>query len=95
MLIHVVSFKYKADADAAARLAHVAKLKGLASLPGVAELKVGSDVVHSPRSYDTGLLVKFQDRAALDVYAVHPQHLPVVQFGTSICEHIVAVDFVE
>ena len=95
MLIHLVSFKYKSDTDDAARRDHRAKLKALSSLPGVIELKVGEDVVRSPRSYDTGLMVKFTDRAALDVYAKHPQHVPVAQFGVSICEHIVAVDYLE
>jgi hypothetical protein len=95
MLIHLVSFKYKPDVDSAGRRDHRARLKRLAAIPGVIELKVGEDVVRSPRSYDTGLLVKFPDRAAFDAYQAHPDHLPVIQFGASICENIVAVDFVE
>ncbi len=95
MLIHLVSFKYKADVTDAVRRDHRAKLKGLAGLPSVVELKVGEDVVRSPRSYDTGLLVKFPDRAALDAYATNPQHVVVAQLGASLAEHIVAVDFLE
>lgn len=95
MLIHIVSFKYKADVNDAARRDHRAKLKGLAGLPGVIELKVGEDIVRSPRSYDTGLLVKFPDRAALDAYATNPQHVVVAQLGGSLAEHIVAADFLE
>ena len=49
--------------------------------------------MRSPRSYDTGLLITFADRAALDVYAQHPQHVPVAQYGVSLSEHIVSVDF--
>ena len=95
MLIHIVSFKYKADVDEATRRDHRAKLKALAGLPGVLELKVGEDMVRSARSYDTGLLVRFADRAALDAYQKNPQHVPVAQFGSSISEHIVAADFNE
>jgi hypothetical protein len=40
-----------------------------------------------------GLLVTFNDRAGLEAYAVHPQHVPVAQFGASLCDQIVAVDF--
>ena len=93
MLIHIVSFKYKADADAAARKEHREKLGKLSGLPSVVDLKVGEDVVRSPRSYDTGLVVTFRDRAALETYQKDPQHVPVAQLGVSLSEHIVAVDF--
>jgi hypothetical protein len=49
--------------------------------------------VRSARSYDTGLLVTFRDRAALDAYQKNPLHVPVAQFGVGLSEHIVAVDF--
>ena len=92
MLLHLVSFKYKADVDAAARTQHRRRLDALNSLDGVVDLKVGEDVVGSPRSYDTGLAVTFPDRAALDAYQQNDRHVPVAQFGVSLCEHIVAVD---
>jgi hypothetical protein len=93
MVVHMVSFKYKADASAAARADHRAKLNGLRALEGILDFKVGEDFVRSPRSFDTGLLVLFRDRAALDAYAVNPQHVPVAQLGRDLSETIVAVDF--
>ena len=93
MLLHVVSFKYRTDVDAAARTQHRERLAALARLDGVIDLKVGEDVVRSPRSYDTGLAITFPDRAALDVYQTNDQHVAVVQFAASLCEHVVAVDF--
>ena len=93
MLIHVVSFKYKADVEEASRQLHRERLRTLRGIEGVVDLKVGGDVVRSARSYDTGLLVVFSDRAALDAYQKHPQHVPVAEFGVSLSEHIVAVDF--
>jgi hypothetical protein len=93
MLMHIVSFKYNTGADAASRAQHRERLHALHTLDGVVDLKVGADVVRSPRSYDTGLAIVFRDRAALDAYQKDPQHVPVAQFGASICEHIVSVDF--
>jgi hypothetical protein len=93
MLTHIVCFKYKSDVTDAAKADHLERLKGLRSLHGVVDLKVGADVVRSPRSYDTGLIVIFPDRAALDAYAKDPQHVPVAQYGASLSDHIVAVDF--
>jgi hypothetical protein len=93
MLLHLVCFKYKPDVDAATRQQHRDRLRALKALDGVTDLKVGPDVVHSPRSYDTGLAITFPDRAALDAYQRNERHVPVAQFGVSLCEHIVAVDF--
>ena len=93
MLLHLVSFKYKADVDAATRAQHRRRLGALKGLDGVIDLKVGEDVVRSARSYDTGLAITFPDRAALDAYQKSDQHVPVAQFGVGLCDHIVAVDF--
>jgi hypothetical protein len=93
MLLHLVSFKYKADVDAATRAQHRQRLGVLKSLDGVIDLKVGEDIVRSPRSYDTGLAITFPNRQALDAYQKNDQHVPVAQFGVGLCDHIVAVDF--
>jgi len=93
MLTHIVSFKYKADVPEETRQDHRQRLAGLRSLAGVVDLRVGADVVRSARSFDTALIVTFNDRAGLDRYAVDPQHVPVAQFGASLSEQIVAVDF--
>jgi hypothetical protein len=93
MLLHLVCFKYKAEVDATVRAQHRERLSALKNLDGVVDLKVGEDVVHSPRSYDTGLAITFPDRAALDAYQKNERHVPVAQFGVSLSDHIVAVDF--
>jgi hypothetical protein len=93
VILHLVSFKYKAGVDADAQQQHRERLAALRDIDGVTDLKVGADLVRSPRSYDTGLSITFVDRAALDAYQQHDRHVPVAQFGVSLCEHIVAVDF--
>lgn len=93
MLLHLVCFKYKPAVDEATRALHRERLASLKSLDGVVDLKVGGDVVRSPRSYDTGLSITFPDRAALDRYAKNPRHVPIAEFGASISEHVVACDF--
>jgi hypothetical protein len=93
MLLHMVCFKYKPATSEATRADHRARLRALGDVQGIEQLQVGSDVVRSARSYDTGLVISLTDRAALDAYQVHPRHVPVAQLGVSICDHIVAVDF--
>ena len=92
MLLHVVCFKYKPDVDAATRAEHLRRLGTLKDVDGIADLRVGGDVVHSARSYDAGLAITFTDRAALDTYQKHERHVPVAQFGAGLYDSIVAVD---
>lgn len=93
MLTHIVCFRYKADTSEETRAEHRNRLAGLRTLAGVRDLKVGADVVRSPRSFDTGLIVVFDDRAGLAAYAVDPAHVPVAQWGAGLCDQVVAVDF--
>ncbi|HEV3468263.1 MAG TPA: Dabb family protein [Pyrinomonadaceae bacterium] len=94
MLTHIVIWKYRAEAGAEARREHVARLRALPALiPEVQSFAVGTDVLRLPRSYDTGLVAVFRDRAGLEAYTVHPEHAAVAEFGRAISEHVASVDF--
>jgi hypothetical protein len=94
MLTHIVIWRYRDDAEPEVRAAHVALLRGLAgTVPTIESLAVGFDVLRLPRSYHTGLVAVFRDRAALDAYTVHPEHIRAAEFGRAISEHIASVDF--
>ncbi len=93
MLVHMVCFKYKPEIGQAERARHRERLAALEDMDGILDLRVGQDVVGSARSYDTGLVITFADRAALDAYQTNPRHVPVAQAGVAASEHIVAVDF--
>jgi hypothetical protein len=94
MLTHIVVWKYRDEVPAATRDEHVARLRSLNSVvPGIESFSVGVDTLHSPRSYDTGLVAMFRDRAVLDAYTVHPDHVTVVEFGRGICDLMAKVDF--
>ena len=94
MLTHIVVWKYRADVSETTREDHRTQLRGLRHIvPGIQSLSVGSDVLHSPKSYDTGLVAIFDDRSVLDAYTVHPDHVKVVEFGHSVLETMAKVDF--
>ena len=95
MLTHIVCWKYKTETTPEQRQEHIAKLKNLANLiPEVLTFSVGSDVLHLPRSFDTGLVATYVDADALEVYTVHPEHQKVAAIGKEIAEQVVSVDFV-
>ncbi len=94
MLTHIVVWKYRAEVGEEARREHVARLRALTGfIPEILSLSVGADVLRLARSYDTGLVATFRDRAALDAYTNHPEHLQVAAMGRDISEHVVSVDF--
>ena len=95
MLVHIVCFKYKADVDASTAQEHRDRLRALANLDGIVDLKVGADIMRAARSYDTGLVITFRDRAAHDAYQAHPRHLEIGRFIVPKCEQLIAVDFIE
>ena len=94
MLTHIVVWKYRTDVATEMRQQHVNQLQQLADIvPEIKTLSVGFDTLGLPRSYDTGLVATFDDRAALDAYTVHPEHVKAADFGRSISEHVASVDF--
>jgi hypothetical protein len=96
MLTHVVVWKYRTDIDNDIREEHITLLRNLSAvIPQIKSLSVGSDTLHLPRSYDTGLVAVFEDRAALEAYTIHPEHIKAANFGRSISEHVASVDFVD
>ena len=94
MLTHIVVWKYRADVPQTTREDHVERLRSLRSIvPGIESLSVGFDTLHLPRSFDTGLVAIFHDRAGLDAYTIHPEHAKVAEFGRSLSEMVASVDF--
>ena len=94
MLTHIVVWKYRAAVPQAAREDHIARLRSISGVvPGIESFSVGFDIVHLARSYDTGLAAVFRDRAALEAYTVHPEHVKVADLGRSLSDHVASVDF--
>ena len=94
-IVHIVLFRWNEDASAEAIAAAVEGLRGLKeTVPGILELSCGENFSERGRGYTHGLVVRFADRAALEVYGPHPNHQHVVQnFISPICAEVVVVDY--
>jgi len=90
---HLVLLKLKEanEANIAAALAQLRSLEG--KIPSLRSLRVGADLIHSPRSYDIGLMATFDDLAGLQAYQEHPVHLPVLAYIRENCSTIAAADY--
>jgi hypothetical protein len=95
MITHIVCWKYKAETTAEEREGHMARLRALPEvIPDIDSFNVGSDILQLERSFDTGLVAVYPDRAALDFYTDHPAHQEVAAIGKRIAERVVSVDFI-
>ena len=94
MITHLVLFKLAdpSESNISAPLEKLLSMQG--KIPQLRHLEAGVDVIRSERSYDIALLTRFDSRADLQEYQVHPYHAgEVVPHMKSVCSSVIAVDY--
>lgn len=93
MITHIVLFKLKdRSPESVARTAAVLRdMEG--KIEVLRHLEVGTDVLHTERSYDIALITKFDSLEDLNVYQVHPVHKLVIEHMSTVRESAVSVDY--
>lgn len=93
MLTHIVFFKLKDKSEAASKELKD-KLLGLkGQIPVLKYIEVGTDIIHSERSYDVALYTKFDNLEDMQTYQVHPAHVKVAEYINSVKESAVSIDY--
>jgi hypothetical protein len=95
MVEHVVLFKTTPEATAEQKERMIAGLAALRhQIPGIVDLTVGTNFSERSQGFDIGLVVRFVDRAALDVYIPHPAHRGCVnELIAPIKQDVIVVDY--
>ena len=95
MVEHIVLFKWKEEAAPGDIDKAVQGLKSLKNeITGIIDLSVGENFSARAQGFQCGLVVRFVDRAALDLYGPHPAHQAVVQnLINPIRADLIAVDY--
>jgi hypothetical protein len=93
LLTHIVLFKMKDKSREAAdnMIGMLRAMEG--QIPQLLSIEVGHDVVRSERSYDIGLITKFESLETMKEYQVHPIHQEVLAYINTVRESAIAVDF--
>jgi len=99
MLRHIVAWNFKDEFSAEENRRNAEKVKleleALCKLiPEIIELRVDIDLLESSNK-DVMLDSRFKDEADLAKYKVHPEHLRVGEFVSSVLKDRAAVDFYE
>lgn len=91
MIKHTVCFKLKKGESAEKAAEVLRSMQG--NVPSALKIEVGTDFLHSPRSYDVILQVTLKDREALDIYQKDEYHCSVVKKHMhAVAETSVAID---
>lgn len=95
MVKHVVMYKLKDDCkDKADELiGRFLSMRG--KIEGLVDMTSGKDFKREGRSYDVALVCTLESEEALEKYAVHPVHQPVLAYAKTVVERSHSVDFCE
>lgn len=98
MVKHIVFWKLKDQAEGASREENArevkARLEALrGKIPGLLRLEVGIDFNRSDAAYDVALYSELVDRAALEAYQRHPEHVAVADFVGKVRSARAVVDY--
>jgi hypothetical protein len=98
MLKHIVMWKLKDQAEGADRPANAKKMKELLDacagiVPGILTFEVALAQPDLEATYDVVLYSEFADRAALDAYQEHPQHVALKPFIGAVREARQCMDY--
>lgn len=94
MLRHVVFFKLHTPTPEVLQEVKDKLLSLKGKVPQLLDIEVGIDVVRSERSYDVALITTFASLEDMNAYQVHPYHVEVSGFISTVRQSAVAVDFV-
>ena len=98
MLKHIVMWKLKEEAEGRGKKSNAMEMKkrleGLKDIiREIKELEVGLQIEPAEGVYDLVLFSVFQDKAALDLYQKHPEHLKVKEFVVKVTADRKTVDY--
>ena len=94
MVVHIVLFQFK-DAHKKANMIQAKQMLEnlMGAVPTLRSIDVGMNFSTEERSMDMSIITVFESKEGLDAYAVHPEHLKVVDFIKTVVEYSKVVDY--
>jgi len=95
MVKHIVMFDFKDESKELNLVKAKVMLEALlTSVPTLKKMEVGINFSQEERAMDMSLYSEFDDAVGLAEYAVHPEHLKVVEFIKSVATASKVSDYV-
>ncbi len=94
MVVHIVMFQFKESHKQANMIQAKQMLEALmGAVPTLRSIDVGVNFSEEERAMDMSIITTFESRAGLEAYAVHPEHLKVVDFIKQVVAYSKVVDY--
>ena len=94
MVVHIVTFQFKEENKKANMIQAKQMLENLmGAVPTLRSIDVGVNFSTEERAMDMSIITVFESKEGLNAYAVHPEHLKVVDFIKSVVEYSKVVDY--
>ena len=95
MIVHIVIFKFNKQDMEANILKVTQELNNLLEKIDVLKsMEVGVNFTDSDRAFDLSLYSTFETKEDLQAYAIHPEHLKVVELIKSVTSESKVVDYI-
>lgn len=94
MIVHIVLFKFKEENKQANMIQAKQMLENLmGAVPSLRSMDIGFNFAEEERAMDLSIITSFGSKEDLNAYAVHPEHLKVVEFIKRVVEYSKVVDY--
>ncbi|WP_373029745.1 Dabb family protein [Sulfurovum sp.] len=94
MVVHIVTFQFKEENKKANIIQAKQMLENLmGAVPTLRSIDVGVNFSKEERAMDMSIITVFESKEGLEAYAIHPEHLKVVDFIKSVVEYSKVVDY--
>lgn len=94
MVVHIVAFQFKEE-NKKTNIIHAKQMLEnlMGAVPTLRSIDVGLNFSKEERAMDMSIITVFESKEGLDAYAVHPEHLKVVDFIKTVVEYSKVVDY--
>lgn len=94
MVVHIVTFQFKNENKKANIIQAKQMLENLVgAVPSLRSMDVGLNFSTEERAMDLSIITAFESKEGLDAYAIHPEHVKVVNFIKTVVEYTKIVDY--
>ncbi len=95
MVVHIVMFQFKEENKKANIIQAKQMLENLmGAVPSLRSIDAGVNFAQEERAMDLSIITAFESKEDLEAYAVHPEHVKVVDFIKTVVEYSKVVDYV-
>ena len=67
----------------------------MGAVPSLKSIDVGMNFSEEERAMDLSIITAFESKEDLDAYAIHPEHLKVVDFIKTVVDYSKVVDYIK